>query len=36
MESIIVTGIKIKILNVKKDCNVYKVSRTALPFIWHA
>lgn len=36
MGSIIVTGLKIKILNIKKDCNAYKLSRIALPFIRHA
>lgn len=35
MENIIVTGLKTMVLKMKKDCNVYKLSRVALPFIWH-
>lgn len=36
MKNIIVTGLKIKMLNIKKYCKAFKVSRIALPFIWHA
>lgn len=30
------TGLKIMVLQIKKDCNEYKLSRVVLPFIWQA